>query len=107
MIQSNTLTQIHLFYPALFLFGIIVTFIISRAFKDKLDAKKDIHFKDKDTEITSCILAKYPNVSHDYLAKTQREQTIENNQEIHKIEKRLEAIEEYIRSRIKANDTTH
>lgn len=96
MIESNTLTQIHLFYPALFLFGIIVTFIVSRAFKDKLDNNKDIHAKDKDTEITTGLLSKFPLVSPDFYRKTNTEQNAENNQEIHELNKSFEVLTEGI-----------
>lgn len=42
---------------------------------------------------TDKFLEKYPNVSELFINKTAKEQNIENNQEIHEINKRLDAIE--------------
>lgn len=71
---------------------IVLLFIVSRAFKDKLDNTKDIHFKDKDSDITNNLIAKYPNVSPDFINKSQKEQAIDNNNEIHEIRKELDNI---------------
>lgn len=77
----------------------------------KLAVNKDIHFKDKDTEITSCILSKYPDVKPEFLSKKQKEMAIENNQEIldldkkfKKLESRFDAIETYVRTVLKYNE---
>lgn len=43
------------------------------------------------------LIDKFPLVTPDFIAKTTREQNIENNQEIHEINKRIEAIEEAVR----------
>lgn len=80
---ENTVT-LHLFYPLLFVLSIILLFVLCRVYKDFLDNKKDLHFKDKDVEITS--------EAFDRIAKIKRGtpneiilnlQNIENNREIH------------------------
>ena len=42
------------------------------------------------------IIDKYPLVNTDFLNKTSKEQSIENNQEIHEINKKLEKLEELV-----------
>lgn len=76
------MTEIHLFYPLLFIFGIIATFVLSRMHKDKLDNRKDIHFKDKD-EVTSKAFDKIGTIKNG----TPNEiilnmQNVENNKEL-------------------------
>ena len=44
-------------------------------------------FSKHDQDLTAQFLEKYPLVSLDFLKKTQKEQLIENNQEIHNINK--------------------
>ena len=67
--------------------------LISRAFKDKLDNKKDIHTKDCDTDVMQDLIMKYPNVQKEFMLLPEREQNIENNQEIHEINKKLLVIQ--------------
>ena len=43
---ENTI-QYHLFYPLLFILAIIVIFVITRVYKDKLDNKKDIELEEE------------------------------------------------------------
>ena len=51
--MTQQIVNINLFYPLFFILAIIITFVIARVYNDKLSYKKDIHFKDKDVEITS------------------------------------------------------
>lgn len=79
---------------------IIIINTISRAYKDKLDNKKDIHAKDKDAEITQKIIEyknTYPNVDLGFILKSDSQKDIENNQEIHELSKRVKNIEFYIK----------
>ena len=54
---------------------------------------KECFFKTKDTNITNNILEKYPDVSSLFINKSLKEQNIENNQEIHDINKRFDELE--------------
>lgn len=97
MLETNTLSQLHLFYPLLFIFAIIVTFVLSRVYKDKLDNKKDIHFKDKDVEITSEAFKRIGEVKDG----TPNEvilnlQNVENNKEIYLHDKKIDELEEKV-----------
>lgn len=68
--------------------------LISRGFKDKLDNAKDIN-------IINGLLDKFPLVNPEFINKNQKEMAIENNQEIQEINKKLELMEDAIRSNIK------
>ena len=97
MLETNTLSQLHLFYPLLFIFAIIATFVLSRVYKDKLDNKKDIHFKDKDVEITSEAFKRIGEVKDG----TPNEvilnlQNVENNKEIYLHDKKIDELEEKV-----------
>lgn len=71
--------------------------LLSRFGKDKLDNKKDIHAKDCDTDVMQDLIqtmqAKYPDVKKEFIILPEKEQNIENNQEIHEINKRIEVLE--------------
>lgn len=54
-------------------------------------------FIDKDKEIANKFLDKFPLVSSEFINKSTKEQNVENNQEIHEINKRLNLMEEAIR----------
>lgn len=54
---------------------------------------KECFFKTKDTDITNNILEKYPDVSSVFISKSIKEQIIENNQEIHELNKRIKKLE--------------
>ena len=75
--------------------------LISRGYKDKLDNKKDIHAKDCDTDVMQDLIhqmsVKYPDVKNEFIIKPEREQNIENNQEIHEINKKLEEFDSIIK----------
>lgn len=89
------MTEIHLFYPLLFIFGIIATFVLSRVYKDKLDNRKDIHFKDKDVEVTSKAFDKIGTIKNG----TPNEiilnmQNVENNKELFSHDRKIENLED-------------
>ena len=88
------MTEINLFYPMMFVLVIIITFVVARVYKDKLDNKKDIHFKDKDVEVVSEAFKKIGEVKDG----TPNEvilnlQNIENNRELFSHDKKLEELE--------------
>ena len=92
--QMNT---INLFYPLLFIAAIILTFVIARSYKDKLDYKKDVHFKDKDVEVTTEAFKRIGEVKNG----TPNEivlnlQNVENNKEIHGHNVKIEKLEELV-----------
>lgn len=107
--QTDTIINIYalvkIIISFLAIFGIYSLFkdtlnFISRAYKDKLDNKKDIHAKDKDAEITQKIIEyknTYPDVDLGFILKSKDEKDIENNQEIHELSKRVKNIEFYIK----------
>lgn len=68
--------------------------LLARFGKDKLDNKKDIHAKDCDTDVMQDLIQKYPNVQKEFMLLPEREQNIENNQEIHEINQKIEQIED-------------
>ena len=97
MLETNTLSQLHLFYPLLFILAIIITFVLARVYNDKLDFKKDIHFKDKDVEITSEAFKRIGEIKDG----TPNEiilnlQNVENNKEIYLHDKKIDELEEKV-----------
>lgn len=100
----ENINNIHLFYPLLFIFGIIVTFIISRAYNDKLNHNKDIHFKDKDVEITSEAFKKIGEVKNGTTNEVILNlQNVENNKEIQANNEAIEKLEEQVEFLLKEN----
>ena len=57
---------------------------------------KECFFKTKDSDITNNVIDKYPLVNPLFINKSIREQNIENNQEIHEINKRFDNTEKQI-----------
>ena len=57
---------------------------------------KECFFKTKDSDITNNVIDKYPLVNPLFINKSVREQNIENNQEIHEINKRFDKTEAQI-----------
>ena len=95
--MTQQIVNINLFYPLFFILAIIITFVIVRFYNDKLSYKKDIHFKDKDVEITSEAFKKIGEVKNG----TPNElilnlQNVENNKEIFNHDTRLEELEETV-----------
>jgi hypothetical protein len=70
-----------------------IAHILERFGKDKLDNKKGIIAKGLDAEIIQKLIDKYPDVKEEYITKPEVEQNIENNQEIHDLNKRLIEVE--------------
>lgn len=70
--------------------------LLARFGKDKLDNKKDIHAKDCDTDVMQDLIQtqiKYPDVKKEFIILPEREQNIENNQEIQEINEKFDAFE--------------
>lgn len=70
--------------------------LLSRFSKDVLYNKKDIQAKENDTEIIKELIERYPSVDKRFIVKPEKEQNIENNQEIHEINKKFEKLEELV-----------
>lgn len=73
-----------------------IAHILGKFGKDKLDTKKDIHAKDCDTDIVQDLIQKFPLVKQEFINKNTIEQNVENNQEIHELNKRLEVLEDLV-----------
>ena len=72
-------------------------FIICRINKDILDNKKDIHFKNKDVEVTTDAFNKIGGIKKGTPNEVVLNlQNIENNKEIFSLEKRIEKLEEVV-----------
>lgn len=89
--------ELNLFYPLLFVLAIIIVFVLARVYNDKLNFKKDIHFKNKDVEITSEAFKRIGEVKDG----TPNEvilnlQNVENNKEIYLHDKRIDELEEKV-----------
>lgn len=67
--------------------------LLARFGKNKLDNKKDMHAKDCDADIIQDLIQKYPAVEKEFVLKTEIEQNIENNQEIHEINKKIDILQ--------------
>ena len=84
-----------------FVMAIILTiliFVIARVYNDKLNYKKNIHFKDKDVEVVSEAFNKIGQVSKNATPDQVilNLQNIENNKEIHTNNEKIEKLEETI-----------
>lgn len=78
--------DINLTYIILFLIIAIVIFLFHNFKSLNLSSKHD-------QKVIDAFLEKYPDVTEIFCKLPLREQNIENNQEIHEINKRLDAIE--------------
>ena len=88
---------INLFWVLAFAIGLVLIFVVARIYNDKLNYKKDIHFKDTDVEITSEAFNKIGEVKNG----TPNEvilnlQNVENNKEIHTHDKKIDELEEKV-----------
>ena len=81
-----TETTINLYYIFQFILYLLAIFGIFSFINTVAHLLSNKHTTDK-------FLEKYPNVSELFISKTAKEQNIENNQEIHEINKRLDSIE--------------
>lgn len=68
--------------------------IFARMKKDKIDA-----------EITNKLIDKYPDVGEVFMNLPLRQQNIENNQEIHEINEKFDALEQMVKDLQNANRT--
>lgn len=98
------MTEIHLFYPLMFVLAIIITFVLTRIYKDKLDNRKDIYFKDKDVEVVTDAFKKIGEVKDG----TPNEiilnlQNVENNKEIYSHDKKLDKLEQQVQFLLSEN----
>ena len=94
--EAYTINIYPIFKMFVILFAVVGVFdviktianLTARAFKDKLDNKKDIHAKDCDADITQDLIqvqAKYPDVKQEFILLPEKMQNVENNQEIFKL----------------------
>ena len=95
--MTQQIVNINLFYPLFFILTIIITFVLARVYNDKLSYKKDVHFKDKDVEITSEAFKRIGEIKDG----TPNEiilnmQNIENNKEIYLHDKKIDELEEKV-----------
>ena len=89
--------ELNLFYPLLFVLAIIVVFVLARVYNDKLNFKKDIHFKDKDVEITSEAFKRIGEVKNGTTNEIILNlQNVENNKEIQANNEAIEKLEEQV-----------
>lgn len=100
-INLHAIFQVTIYVLAVFgLFYVLQT--ITHAVKD---TKKDMHAKQLDTEreeksreldsdIIQELIKKFPDVSEEFMRKSEKLQNIENNQEIHDINKKIRRLEE-------------
>jgi len=88
MIAETTVGVYPIFKFILYLLAIFGAFYFINTVAHLLSSK---HTVDK-------FLEKYPNVSELFINKTAKEQNIENNQEIHEINKRLAEIEKRLQN---------
>lgn len=68
--------------------------LLGRYGKDVLDNKKDMQAKENN------LVARYPLVDKEFIVKPEKEQNIENNQEIHEINKKIEELEKLVKGAI-------
>jgi hypothetical protein len=88
--------ELNVSWIALFVLIGIIVFLIHSGFNINLFVKKDIHAKDCDSDIVQDLISKFPLVSPEFMQKTIKEQSIENNQEIHQINKALISLQKDI-----------
>lgn len=89
--ESYTINLYPIFQMFVILFAVVGFFdaiktianLVSRGYKDKLDSN-----------VIQELVQKFPLVSQDFMNKNPKEQNIENNQEIHEINKKLELVEQ-------------
>ena len=58
---------------------------------------KDRESKKLDTTVILALAQRYPDVEKKFIIKPEREQNIENNQEIHKLNQKFKALEDALR----------
>lgn len=88
---------LNIFWIVVILFLCIVAFLVHSGINIHLFVKKDIHAKDCDTDVMQDLIqtmqAKYPDVKKEFIILPEKEQNIENNQEIHEINKKIDILQ--------------
>lgn len=85
--------EINLAWIFLIVFMFVLAFLLHNGFNIHLFVKKDIHAKDCDTDVMQDLIMKYPLVEKEFMQKTAKEMNIENNQEIHEINKKIDILQ--------------
>lgn len=85
--------EINLAWIFLIAFLCISVFLIHNGFNIHLFVKKDIHAKDCDSDIMQDLINRFPLVDIEFMKKNTKEQNIENNQEIHEINKKIDLLQ--------------
>lgn len=83
------IVEINLFWILFLLIVAVFLFLLHNFGGLKLFVDKDRHIADK-------FFDKFPLVSPEFINKSSKEQNIENNQEIHEINKRLDKMQFYL-----------
>lgn len=85
--------EINLAWIFLIVFMFVLAFLLHNGFNIHLFVKKDIHAKDCDSDVMQDLIMKYPLVEKEFMQKTAKEMNIENNQEIHEINKKIDILQ--------------
>ena len=89
-------TSCNLFWIVFVIFLGVVAFLIHNGCNINVFVKKDTKAKELDASLMAQLINKYPDVKPEFILLPEREQNIENNQEIHEINVRLYDIEKSI-----------
>lgn len=89
--------EVNLFWILFLLVVAVFLFLLHNGIGINLFIKKDEKIIDKEKAIIEKFLDKFPLVHPDFMTKSAKEQNIENNQEIHELNKKVELMGEAIR----------
>lgn len=84
--------DVNLFWIFFLLVVAIFLFLLHNGYGLNLFIKKDEKIIDKDKAVMEKFLDKFPLVSPNFINKSAKEQNVENNQEIHELNKKIEKI---------------
>lgn len=88
--------EVNLFWMLFLLVVAVFLFLLHNGFGLNLFIKKDEKIIDKDKALMEKFLDKFPLVSPNFINKSAKEQNVENNQEIHELNKKIEDVESRI-----------
>ena len=88
--------EVNLFWMLFLLVVAVFLFLLHNGFGLNLFIKKDEKIIEKDKVLMEKFLDKFPLVSPDFINKSAKEQNVENNQEIHELNKKIEEVESRI-----------
>lgn len=88
--------EVNLFWMLFLLVVAVFLFLLHNGFGLNLFIKKDEKIIDKDKALMEKFLDKFPLVSPEFINKSAKEQNVENNQEIHELNKKIEEVESRI-----------